>query len=243
MYKVIPVRIIQAFICLMVTRGCLSMGELTPDNKLKEPVFVALEPGSASLEGKVYDKTVTQLHDISFFGHTRVDGIYREDDDSVSELDLVHIKTLIVTDHTYKSAKYPEKDLVVVKKVTPDGVVTTGLLAPAHIIVCGVEDKTGDRKRWFLEKIDKIVIERHPESSSAPKPTDEELSEAFKAEGEAEQEIAEPHIAEHKAESFAIVEKKASEDEKTVFQALNNIMAAVFEFFRTVFNAIKSLFW
>ena len=139
------------------------LGDQHATGQLTEPKFVKLEIGQDLISGCIRDENhVTEMEQISFFGHTSVGGICREDDDSVTTIDLALTKRLQVLVPEYRSVRYPHKEFCLVRKTSHDDVVTNGLLFPRKIVICGVQKKTMDQKAWFLNKISFLDITVQP---------------------------------------------------------------------------------
>ncbi|MFA6526946.1 MAG: hypothetical protein WCT20_00805 [Candidatus Babeliales bacterium] len=132
-----------------------------------EPRYVPLVEGQELFRGKVYDeKVIVELRELSFSGHTLIDGLRRESDDSSTSIRLADYKEIIIEQQTYQSKRYPDKELIVMSLVNKQGVVTTGYLAPCNLVICGIEKDTNAEKAWFLKKVDRITIERINESAT-----------------------------------------------------------------------------
>ncbi len=237
------------------------MGDQTTPSTLKEPAFAPLEDGEDVLSGRIKDEsTTTELTQLSFFGHSAVGGIRREDDDSTTKLDLGKIKSLKVVEHTYASKRYPEKDFALIKKTSLDGTVTEGLLLPRHIIICGVEKKTGDEKSWYLNKIDELIIDNagvETEVGPSPETIEKVLNKADgempaptarPRQGQKIQKIIEEPIKmteEYKEKELKVVDKKDTvvATQKTIMQALTDVVFSIVGLIRTILNFVKSIFW
>jgi hypothetical protein len=141
--------------------AAIPMGE--SESTEKEPLCVDLEEDQESYDGSVIDEgTTTPLTKISFYGDTKVGGVLREDNDSVSELDFSHIKSLKVSQASYTSKRYPLKDVVAVT-VTDFNGNNTEYLFPKRIVLCGIvskdsKDSEGAKKSWYLYQIDELII-------------------------------------------------------------------------------------
>jgi hypothetical protein len=159
-------RRIFVFLCV-ISLGLFGMGTLldaTSDGGktstyLSEPSYAPLEEGEGSFEGVIYDEsTVSHVKDMSFFGHTTVGGIRKETDDSMNKLDLENIKEIKIINQTFTSKRYADKEFSLVTVINNNNVVSTDLLVPKHIIICGVEKDTKMQRSWFLSKLDRILI-------------------------------------------------------------------------------------
>lgn len=131
-----------------------------------EPRYMRLAEGQELFRGKVYDeKVVVDMRELSFSGHTVIDGLRREDDDSSTTINLTDYKEIIIDEQVYQSKRYPEKELTLVSLVTKDGTVLKGYLAPCNLIVSGIEKEGNAEKAWFLKKVDRITIERNKDGA------------------------------------------------------------------------------
>jgi hypothetical protein len=176
--KYLSLMVIVAFL------GGFSDGKKT--SALLEPSYAPLESGEGSFSGMVYDESiVSEVKDISFFGHTTVGGIRKESDDSMNRLEISKIKEIIVLKRSYDSKRYSDKEFSLVQVVTNDGTTIEDLLVPKHVIICGIEVKTQMERSWFLSKLDKIVmgkpsgvidkiLRREPVSAIAPETSNKE---------------------------------------------------------------------
>jgi hypothetical protein len=139
------------------------MGESVQQGTLKEPSFTPLNEGKECYEACIKDEqTVTEVTQFSFSGHTKIGGIRKETDDSVTKLDLANIKTIKVLQHAYTSKRYPEKDFCLIQKTSHEDAVSDGMLMPRYVVICGIEKRTGDEKAWYLSKIDEVTVEKAP---------------------------------------------------------------------------------
>lgn len=140
---------------------CVNMGEggrrfSTSD----EPVFVPLEEKQGSYTAIVYDeKNQERVLDFSFFGHTSVGGIRKETDDSFTRLELSEIKEIRIVNPSFQSKRYSDKEFALVTVVTKKGIEIKDLLVPKNVVICGIGRDTGNKKAWWLRKVDKIIIE------------------------------------------------------------------------------------
>ena len=73
-----------------------------------EPRYMRLAEGQELFRGKVYDeKVVVDMRELSFSGHTIIDGLRREDDDSSTTINLTDYKEIIIDQQVYQSKRYP----------------------------------------------------------------------------------------------------------------------------------------
>jgi hypothetical protein len=132
-----------------------------------EPSFAPLEEGASSFVATIYDEsTVTEIQDVSFFGHTSIGGIRKDTDDSTNKLELGKMRELVVVKSTYESTRFGDREFSLAKVVAANGAVIDNLLIPKHVIICGVEKKTQMERSWFLSKIDKVVIEKQAKAEA-----------------------------------------------------------------------------
>lgn len=125
-----------------------------------EPSYAQLEEGQGSLSITIYDEsTVTEIQDASFFGHTSVGGIRCEVNDSNNKIDLAKIRELVVVQRGFQSKRFQDKEFTLIRIITSTGAMLDNLLVPKHVILCGIEKNTGMERSWFIEKIDKLVVE------------------------------------------------------------------------------------
>jgi hypothetical protein len=125
-----------------------------------EPGFARLAEGQGSFRAIVYDESNHYtLKDFSFFGSTAVGGVRRETDDSVTRFELSKIKELKVLKPHFDSKRFGDKDFLLAEVIASTGSVTSDLLVPKKMIICGIDEKSGLEKSWFLQKIDRIVMQ------------------------------------------------------------------------------------
>lgn len=170
---------------LMVVASSFSDGAKN-NNVLLEPSFAPLEEGEASVMATIYDEsTVTEVQDVSFFGHTSIGGIRKDTDDSMNKLELKNIRELVIVKPSYESKRFRDREFTLAKVITANGVLVENLLVPKHIVICGIDKKSQMERSWFLNKIDKVVVEKFAKSE-APEVVIEEI---FKKE---QKKMAEP---------------------------------------------------
>lgn len=255
--------ILSCTVFLLTTVWLVPMGEQEQASVSKEPAFSPLEEEEDLFNGRIKDdQKITEVTQLSFFGHTKIGGIRRDDDDSVTTLNLANIKSIKIQQHMYTSKKYPDKDFALVQKTALDGTVTDGLLLPRQVIVCGIEKKTGDEKAWYLSKIDELIIEpgtvAEPQAPAGSAPAAKLLAQATMPEmpttqGSATTETSETTTDQliakakekYKAMQIKIVEKEPDviNKKKTVIQAVTDLFAAIIEVIKALFNFVKGLFW
>ena len=161
MKSIYKMLMLSGIVLLGAWSSMVPMGEGEDKASFKEPSFTPLEEGEEDVEGIIKDEnTSTTVKHLSFFGHTAVGGVRQESNDSVTKFDLAKMKSMKVTQHTYQSKRYPEKDFCLVDKVSLEGVVSKDMLVPRHVVVCGVEKGTGDQKAWYLNKLNEVIIEK-----------------------------------------------------------------------------------
>jgi hypothetical protein len=164
-----------------------------------------------------------------------------------------------VLEQDYKSARSPGKELCVIEKTNVDGTITTNLLMPAKLVICGIEKKSKDEKAWFIGKIDQLVrlggkstehsdiaITKHikhleqqaiiPDikvhKRSIKRPHDPAAKRVF----EAEDQPATPKIV--------VLEKQTGAMEnKTVLRSLNDLAVAIIGVVKALFEAVRGLFF
>ncbi len=154
------------WVALLLWPALMSMGDTTQTSVLKEPSYAELEEGEELYDGTVKDEgVVTELKQVSFFGHTKVGGVRQEPGDAVTRLDLGKIKSIKVLQEIATSKKYPEKDFCEIAKTSLDGTTQEILLVPRHVVICGIDKTTGDEKAWYLNKIDELMVEKAKEPS------------------------------------------------------------------------------
>lgn len=137
-----------------------NMGDKDKSVSPNEPGFARLAEGEGSLRALVHDEsTQCVLKDFSFFGHTTVGGIRRETDDSVTRFELSKIKEIKVLKPHYDSKRFGDKDFLLAEVTSTTGAVISDLLVPKKLIICGIDEKTGLEKSWFLQKVDRVVMQ------------------------------------------------------------------------------------
>ena len=225
-----------SIILLLIGMRCHAMGE--SKEALKEPAFAALNEGDDDIEAVIIDDgKKTELREVSFFGNTAVGGVRRDDDDSMTKLDLTKIKSLKVITPLYQSKRYPEKDFALVRKVAVDGIVTENLLVPRNIIVCGIEKKTGDEESWFLYKIDELQVVSFDAHSSE----NYNYGTVVKDMTITSTDNVQLKIAQKKhIRNDLVVERVGSR--KEIGQALREFLNAIIELVRAMFHTITNFF-
>lgn len=154
---------IVVVVAALITCTVHPMGDGVPKGQISsfEPRYTPLVDGQAILCGKIYDeKVIVELRDLSFSGHTLLEGLRREDDDSSTSINLADYKEIIIDQQIYQSKRYPDKELTLISIVANNGIISKGYLAPCHLVVCGIENNSHAEKAWFLKKIDRIVIDK-----------------------------------------------------------------------------------
>lgn len=137
-----------------------SMGDKNKTNTTNEPGFAHLAEGEGSFRALVYDdNNQYTLKDFSFFGHTTVGGVRRETDDSMTRFELSKIKELKVLKPHFDSKRFGDKEFLLAEVTASTGAVTSDLLVPKKLVICGIDEKSGLEKSWFLQKIDRIVMQ------------------------------------------------------------------------------------
>jgi hypothetical protein len=240
--------------------GLMALGDQQVFDQLTVPKYVALEQGEEWLVGIVRDETTTtELEALSFFGNGTVGGVCREDNDSVTTVHLALIRRLEVKQQEYKSARYPNKEFCLVEKTHIDGTVTSGLLMPRKLVICGIEKKTKDEKCWFLGKIDQLEV-RH-DQANGHKTADEMAAAQVRAMEQAEQQHkAGGHGAHHKKsmhtagkvfaqsssqakeKQVVVLEKQTGAMEtKTIMQSLTDLIVAIIGVVKAIFECLRGL--
>lgn len=155
LYSQILILTIIFFVCANFTGGA-------NQNKKNEPEFVNLVEGQGLFAGKIYDdNNIIPVHEISFTGHSKIGGIRRESDDSITTLDLAKIKSFEVLKENYISPRYQDKEFILAKIISNNGTVVNDLLVPREIVICAIATQTDMEKAWYLKKINKIVIDNN----------------------------------------------------------------------------------
>lgn len=136
-----------------------NMGDKDKSVSVNEPGFARLAEGEGSFRAIVYDDSNQYpLKEFSFFGHTTVGGVRRETDDSVTRFELSKIKELKVLKAHFDSKRFGDKDYLLAEVTSKTGAITSDLLVPKKLIICGIDEKSGLEKSWFLQKVDRIVM-------------------------------------------------------------------------------------
>ena len=126
-----------------------------------EPEFIKLKEGEGVYSGTIYDeKSVVDVNEISFTGHTSIGGIRKEGDDSVNVLDFAILKELRILNPNYISKRFSDKEFVQVEVEFLRDQNYEEFLVPRHVVICALNANTGQKKAWFLSKIQKITIKR-----------------------------------------------------------------------------------
>ncbi len=123
------------------------------------PEFVSLLEGEGILTGTIYDdKNIIPVKELSFTGHSRIGGIRRNSDDSVSVLDLTKIKELKILKGIYVSPRYQDKEYILAQVTSANGAITKDLLIPRDLVICGIATETEMEKAWFLKKTSRVEV-------------------------------------------------------------------------------------
>ena len=133
-------------------------------NIVLEPEFVKLKEGEGAYSGKIFDDRVeVDVDELSFTGNTSIGGIRKETDDSVNVLDFSIMKELRIVNTNYLSKRFSDKEFILAK-VTFSSVPENPeeFLIPRNIVICARDSRTGQKKAWFLNKLQKIIINREP---------------------------------------------------------------------------------
>lgn len=183
MKKSVMLRIVNFSIFVVVALFVAGMGDGAKRGSINmEPSFAPLEEGASSLAATIYDEaTVTEIQDVSFFGHTSIGGIRKETDDSTNKLDLGKVKELNIVKSTFESKRFRDRDFSLARVIMANGTLVEDLLIPKHVIVCGIDKKSQMERSWFLSKIDKVVIEKSAVTKDSPEAVVEKV---FKREQE-----------------------------------------------------------
>jgi len=251
--------VIHLMLCLSVS-SCFALGDQGPQLNLTAPKFVPLEVGEESLSFAVKDEsTTTELEKVSFWGSTAISGVCREDNDSVTSIHLAYTQKIKVVEQEYKSKRYPTKEFCLVEKTNIDGTVTNGLLVPAKLVVCGINKQSKDQEAWFLGKIDQLLRLYHPapggqhrdiavakhiehlvgpqphktaKKNKAPKPHDSAAVKVLEA----------PDVCQEK--KIVVLEKQTGAmEQKTIVQAVTDLLVAIIGVCKAVFETIRGLFF
>jgi hypothetical protein len=149
----------RGLLFVLVFGFACSMGDKNKTNTANEPGFANLAEGEGSFRALVYDESNQYtLKDFSFFGHTTVGGVRRETDDSMTRFELSKIKELKVLKPHFDSKRFGDKEFLLAEVTASTGAVTSDLLVPKKLVICGIDEKSGLEKSWFLQKIDRIVM-------------------------------------------------------------------------------------
>jgi hypothetical protein len=215
---------------------------------LKEPVYAELEEGEPIFDGRILDEgTVTDVTQLSFYGNTSVGGIRREDNDSVTKIDLEHTQSLKVTQQAFASKRYPQNDFAEVSKATNDGMVVKGLLVPRHIVICGIEKKSGDKKAWFLGTIDELIVTKSGGPENGGEVEKKKENSEVKTEGPESSEDEKKTVAStkevYKNEELKIVEKQSVMEQGSIVKSINDLIVAIVNVFKAIWRTIKGVFW
>ena len=245
----------------------VNMGEgeknLQNTSKSEEPHFAPLEEGAGSISGMIYDdKTITTVKDLSFFGNTKVGGLRKESDDSFNQLELPGVKEIQIITPNHQSTRYKDKDFALIKVKMINGKEIPDLLAPRHIVICGIEQGTKIEKAWFLNMINKIVITSYGEAKEVKEMTKEVTTEpAKKDESKAKKEFSEDKDeVKKKAQKIEQEAKDIIKNVKdikatstnpllpeeqlprTLWEAFVNILDSIINFFKVIIKKIVGIF-
>lgn len=226
-------------------------------SKTDEPHFAPLEESEGNYNGTIYDeKTTTKVHELSFFGHTKVGGLRKESDDSFNQLKLSDIKEIQVVNPNYLSNRFKDKDFALIKVITINGNEIPDLLAPRHIVICGIEQGTKIEKAWFLNAINKIVIistdqttqeskknqevkkEEPTIKKEIPEDKEEVKKKAQKIEKDAKEIIK--NVKDIKAANLTLLPEERLP--RTLWEAFIDILDAIINFFKFIIKKVLSIF-
>lgn len=146
-----------------------------------EPRFVPLDPDDNSYCGIVIDNKVPlHIKNISFSGSTKIGGMRKETDDSISALDLSRVQKIIIKNPFFQSPHHsPSNEMVlfILSEITfllPDmATKTEEYLIPHDIVFSAEEISTGVQKAWRLRDITSFSIDH---ASSGTTALEQELS-------------------------------------------------------------------
>lgn len=144
-----------------------AMGPTEKTHNSLEPHFIQLDPDENSYSGTIIDKgNNIQFKNISFNGSTRISGMRKEEDDSISILDLSRVQRLSIRDPFHQSVHHSTSDgqplyiLVDITFMLPDhNTKTESYLIPHEIVFSAEEVSTGVQKSWLLRNIDSLSID------------------------------------------------------------------------------------
>ena len=149
----------MAFFITVLTMT-VNMGDKDKGANAHEPGFAKLAEGEGSFRAIVYDESNQYtIKNFSFFGHVAVAGVRRETDDSVTRFELSKIKELKVLTAHFDSKRFGDKDFLLAEVTSATGAVTADLLVPKKIVICGIDEKSGLEKSWFMHKINRFVVQ------------------------------------------------------------------------------------
>lgn len=170
------------FVMIVATPSLVGMG---PGNERSsnalEPRFVPLDPDENSYCGIVIDNRIPlHVKNISFSGSTKIGGMRKEADDSVSALDLSRVQKIMIKNPFFQSPHHsPSRDtlLFILSEIAfllPDmATKTEEYLIPHDIVFSAEEISTGVQKAWRLRDIDSLSIDH---ASSGTTALEQELS-------------------------------------------------------------------
>ncbi len=229
--------IVLILVSLNIWGGSLSaLGELNEmpgaaPGRMTIPSYTALHEAEEVYAAKVIDEaTVTELTEVSFYGSNTLGGIRREDNDSITTIDLSTTRELIIVDKKFISQRHKDgekgKEFGLARKIASDGSITEGLLIPLRVVLCGVEKGTLDKKAWFLNMINSVVI--HHNQQNTPLPVTHQQSLAVTPEQTASQNgLVTPVV-------FAVENKPSALPEpKPVVQAAKDVWHSILELIKS----------
>lgn len=213
-----------------------------------EPSFAPLEEGEPSLVATIYDEsTVTEVSDISFFGHTSIGGIRKETDDSTNKLYLGKVKELNIVKSTFESKRFRDREFSLAKVIMSNGTLVEDLLIPKHVIICGIDKKSQMERSWFLSKIDKVVIEKGVSVSEAPEVVVDKVFKREQEKWEKPSRKVEPKSEPEKVETVNVVTEKEvvhvpEQKQPGLGNATHRLWTALVDVTGELFKKIKSWF-
>lgn len=235
---------------------CVNMGESKQTNTLREVRYRDLGDKEGCFHATIYDdKNVIKVRNFSFSGHTKIDGILKEDDDSVNAIDLATIKEIIIKAPFYESNRYQNQELLLASIKTKNSEIINDFLIPRQVQISGIEDSTQIQKAWYLSKIKSITV---GSPCSSPEPQDnngkkKDITQIARTESvviplgvrplkEDTATVVETEVTQQIPQSIELTTESIKVQEQGFWASVTNLFDAIIGVFKAMYNAILSLF-
>lgn len=221
-------------------------------NSALEPSYAPLEEGEGTFSATVVDEqTTAELKEVSFFGHTTIGGIRKENDDSNNRLDLATIAEIRVIQPNYESARFRDKEFTLVRVITTKGAALDNLLVPKHVVICG-KDSNNIERAWFLSKIDKLILSHGDETREAPEVVVDKIFKGEQAKVFEQQKEKQDLVQPAEEKSITVnpqssikdmsIQQKATSLDHSFMGALRRMADAIVDMIKALWTFVRGLF-